>query len=99
MHLFIVYRYSQNILLLREQVDDTQRKVDCLEGEQRQGDSVREEQVRELQGQLETLRATMHRMETLEKTFSESKKQLEVSFSYTYVLTENNEFYLDLALQ
>ncbi|XP_028253354.1 E3 ubiquitin-protein ligase rnf8 isoform X2 [Parambassis ranga] len=69
--------YSQNILLLREQVDDTQRKVNCLEGEQRQGDSVREEQVRELQGQLETLRVKMHRMETLEKSFSESKKQLE----------------------
>ncbi|XP_023270700.1 E3 ubiquitin-protein ligase RNF8 isoform X3 [Seriola lalandi dorsalis] len=69
--------YSQNILLLREQVDDTQRQVASLEGQPRQADPLREEQVRELQGQLETLRAKMHRMETLEKSFSETKRQLE----------------------
>ncbi|XP_039982009.1 E3 ubiquitin-protein ligase rnf8 isoform X2 [Xiphias gladius] len=69
--------YSQNILLLREQVDNTQRQVASLEGEPRQADPVREVQVRELQGQLETLRAKMHRMETLEKSFSETKRQLE----------------------
>lgn len=69
--------YSQNILLLREQVDDTQRQVATLEGEPRQADPFREEQVRELQGQLETLRAKMHRMATLEKSFSETRRQLE----------------------
>ncbi|XP_058470405.1 E3 ubiquitin-protein ligase rnf8 isoform X2 [Solea solea] len=69
--------YSQNILLLREQVDDTQRQVASLEGQPRQADPLKEEQVKELQGQLETLRAKMHRMETLEKSFSETKKQLE----------------------
>ncbi|XP_043963186.1 E3 ubiquitin-protein ligase rnf8 isoform X3 [Gambusia affinis] len=69
--------YSQNILLLREQVSDTQRQVKSLEGEPRQADPLREEQVRELQGQLEALRAKMHRMETLEKSFSETKRQLE----------------------
>ncbi|XP_026197860.1 E3 ubiquitin-protein ligase rnf8 isoform X6 [Anabas testudineus] len=69
--------YSQNILLLREQVDHTQRQVASLEGEPRKADLLREEQVRELQGQLETLRAKMHRMETLEKSFSETKRQLE----------------------
>lgn len=69
--------YSQNILLLREQVDETKRQVASLEGEPRQSDPLREEQVRELQGQLETLRAKMHRMETLEKSFSETKRQLE----------------------
>lgn len=73
-------RYSQNILLLRERVDDTQRQVACLEVEPQQADPVREEQVRELQGQLETLRAKMHRMEKLEKSFSETKRQLEVGF-------------------
>ncbi|KAM9355855.1 E3 ubiquitin-protein ligase rnf8 isoform 2-T2 [Pholidichthys leucotaenia] len=68
--------YSQNIMLLREQVDDTQRQVASLEGEPCQPDSLREEQVRELQGQLEALRAKMHGMETLEKSFSETKRQL-----------------------
>ncbi|XP_037541489.1 E3 ubiquitin-protein ligase rnf8 isoform X1 [Nematolebias whitei] len=70
-------RYSQNILLLREQVDDTQRQVAFLEGEPRQVNLLRGEQVRELQGQLETLRAKMHQMETLERSFSEAKRQLE----------------------
>ncbi|XP_075939979.1 E3 ubiquitin-protein ligase rnf8 isoform X1 [Anarhichas minor] len=69
--------YSQNILRLREQVDNTQRQVASLGGEPRQADPLREEHVRELQGQLETLRAKMHRMETLEKSFSKTKRQLE----------------------
>ncbi|XP_028997530.1 E3 ubiquitin-protein ligase rnf8 isoform X2 [Betta splendens] len=69
--------YSQNILLLREQVDDTQRQVASLEEEPQKANLLREEQVRELQTQLETLRAKMHRMETLEKSFSETKRQLE----------------------
>lgn len=69
--------YSQNILMLREQVVDTQRQVASLGGEPQQADPLREEHVRELQGQLETLRAKMHRMETLEKSFSETKRQLE----------------------
>lgn len=69
-------RYSQNILKLREQVDDTQRQVASLGGEPRQADPLRVEHVRELHGQLGTLRAKMHRMETLEKSFS--KRQLEV---------------------
>uniref|UniRef100_UPI003AB082EE E3 ubiquitin-protein ligase rnf8 isoform X2 n=1 Tax=Centroberyx gerrardi TaxID=166262 RepID=UPI003AB082EE len=69
--------YSQNILMLRERVDDTQRRVASLEGEPQQVDPLKEEQVRELQSQLETLKTKMHRMETLEKSFSETKKQLE----------------------
>ncbi|KAM9338985.1 E3 ubiquitin-protein ligase rnf8 isoform 2-T2 [Symphorus nematophorus] len=69
--------YSQNILMLREQVDSTQRQVASLEGEPQRTDPLREEQVRELQGQLEALRAKMHRMETLKKSFSETKRQLE----------------------
>ncbi|KAI3364191.1 hypothetical protein L3Q82_011005 [Scortum barcoo] len=73
----LCHRYSQNILMLREQVDDTQRQVASLEGEPQKTDPLREEQVRELQVQLETLRAKMHRMETLEKSFSETKRQLE----------------------
>lgn len=69
-------RYSQNIMLLREQVVSTQQQVASLEVEPQQADPLREEQVKELQGQLETLRAKMHRMETLEKSFSAMKKQL-----------------------
>lgn len=59
-------------------MDSTQRQVASLEVEPRQADPLREEQVKELDGQLETLRAKMHRMETLEKSFSDTKRQLEV---------------------
>ncbi|KAM4712792.1 E3 ubiquitin-protein ligase rnf8 isoform 2-T2 [Anableps anableps] len=69
--------YSQNILLLRKQVNDTQRQVESLEGEPRQADPLRGEHIRELQAQLEALRVKMHRMETLERSFSETKRQLE----------------------
>ncbi|KAF3850044.1 hypothetical protein F7725_019763 [Dissostichus mawsoni] len=60
-----------------EQVDDTQRQVASFGGEPQQADPLREEQVRELQGQLETLRAKMHRMEKLEKSLGETKRKLE----------------------
>lgn len=68
-------------------MDDTQRQVASLEGEPRQVNLLRREQVRELQGQLETLRAKMHLMETLERSFSEAKRQLEVGgfFFFFYV--------------
>lgn len=69
--------YSQNILMLREQVDSTERQVASLEGQPRQSAPFREEQVRELQSQLETLRAKMDKMKTLEKSFNEAKRQLE----------------------
>lgn len=59
-------------------MDDTQRQVASLGGEPEKTDPLREEHVRELQGQLETLRAKMHQMETLKKSFSETKRQLEV---------------------
>lgn len=60
-------------------MDNTQRQVASLGAEEPQKtDPFREVQVRELQGQLETLRAKMHRMQTLEKSFSETKRQLEV---------------------
>lgn len=59
-------------------MDDTQRQVASLGGEPEKTDPLREEQVRELQGQLETLRAKMHQMETLKKSLSETKRQLEV---------------------
>ncbi|KAM3861035.1 E3 ubiquitin-protein ligase rnf8 [Diretmus argenteus] len=68
--------YSQNILMLWERVDDTQRQVASMEAPQ-QGDPLREEQVKEVQSQLKLLRAKMHRMETLAKSFNETKKQLE----------------------
>lgn len=89
---FIVSRYSQNILLLREQVDDTQRQVATLEGEPQQSDPLRGEQVRELRGQLDALRAKMHRMETLEKSFSETKRQMEVSVFFSCSIFYRQDF-------
>ncbi|KAM4600535.1 E3 ubiquitin-protein ligase rnf8 isoform 2-T2 [Polymixia lowei] len=70
-------KYSQNILMLRQRVTDTQKRMASLEGEPQQSDALREVQVRELQSLLGMLRAKMHRMETLEKSFNERKKQLE----------------------
>ncbi|XP_061560280.1 E3 ubiquitin-protein ligase rnf8 isoform X2 [Phycodurus eques] len=69
--------YSQNILMLREQVDSTQRQVASLEAGSRSVDPFREEQIKELQRQLQTLRAKMQQMETLERSFSETKRQQE----------------------
>lgn len=59
-------------------MDDTERQVASLGYEPQQSDPLKEEQVRGLQGQLETLRAKMHRMETFEKSFNETRRQLEV---------------------
>ncbi|XP_067098528.1 E3 ubiquitin-protein ligase rnf8 isoform X1 [Osmerus mordax] len=69
-------RYSQNVLALRERMDDTERRVVALEGEQ--DDPHRGEQVRELQNQLEVLRGQVHKMETLERSISETERRLEV---------------------
>ncbi|XP_068609965.1 E3 ubiquitin-protein ligase rnf8 [Brachionichthys hirsutus] len=76
-HVDNLQMYSQNILMLREQMFSTRRRVASLEGEPQKTDPLRGVQVRELQGQLEALRAKMHRMETLEKCFSETRRQLE----------------------
>uniref|UniRef100_A0A3B4B8K8 E3 ubiquitin-protein ligase CHFR n=1 Tax=Periophthalmus magnuspinnatus TaxID=409849 RepID=A0A3B4B8K8_9GOBI len=77
-HLYCPSRFSQNILMLREQVDSTERQVASLESQPRQNTHLREEQVRELQNQLEMLRAKMDKMKTLEKSFNKAKRQLEV---------------------
>ncbi|CAB1340502.1 unnamed protein product [Coregonus sp. 'balchen'] len=69
--------YSQNMLVVRERMNDTQRRVEALEGEQQQDDPHQEEQVRELQSQLELLRGQLHRMEMLERSISETEKLLE----------------------
>lgn len=71
-----LHMYSQNILMLREQVDSTERQVASLEDQPRRSDPVREEQVKELQSQLETLKAKMEKMKTLEKSFNDAKGQL-----------------------
>ncbi|XP_045067312.1 E3 ubiquitin-protein ligase rnf8-like isoform X2 [Coregonus clupeaformis] len=72
--------YSQNMLVLREQMDVTQRRVEALEGEggRQQDDPHREEQVRELRSQLELLRGQLHRMEMLERSISKTENRLEV---------------------
>lgn len=67
-------------------MDDTQRQVAFLEGEPRQASRLQGEQVRELNGQLEMLRVKMHQMETLERSFSEAKRQLEVGGFLFFVL-------------
>ncbi|XP_061891091.1 dynein regulatory complex subunit 5 isoform X2 [Entelurus aequoreus] len=70
-------RYSQNILMLREQVDNTQRQVATLEGGPHSSDPHKRERVKELQGQLKTFCAKMQQMETLEGFFSATKRQIE----------------------
>ncbi|KAM4522113.1 E3 ubiquitin-protein ligase rnf8 isoform 2-T2 [Odontesthes bonariensis] len=69
--------YRQNIQILREQAADIQRQIASLEVEPRHADPLRGERVQELQGQLETLRAKMHRMEMLRRSVSETKVQPE----------------------
>lgn len=64
--------------MLRQQMDSTQKQVASLGKEPQKTDPLREEQVRELQAQLESLRSKMHQMEALERTFSETQRQLEV---------------------
>lgn len=74
------------MLVLRERMNFTQRRVETLEGEggRQRDDPHREEQVRELQSQLEMLRGQLHRMEVLEKSISETENRLEVSLSGGY---------------
>lgn len=59
-------------------MDSAQKQVASLGQEPQTSDPVREEQLRELQAQLETLRTKMRQMETLERTFSQTQRQLEV---------------------
>ncbi|XP_056150600.1 E3 ubiquitin-protein ligase rnf8 isoform X2 [Lampris incognitus] len=69
--------YSQNILILQEQFDNTQKQVTLLEEEQQEGDPLRKEQVLKLQSQLANLKAKMQKMESLKRSFSKTKKHLE----------------------
>lgn len=62
--------YSQNIMMLKAHVA-------LLEGRHRRGDHVRAEQSGEEDGPLEAIRSKIRRMEVLEKTIGESRKQLE----------------------
>lgn len=70
--------FSQNIVMLSEQVDSRQRQVASLEVQPSQSAPFREQQVTELQNQLQTLRAKMEEMKSLEKSFNEAKQQPEV---------------------
>ncbi|XP_049612562.1 E3 ubiquitin-protein ligase rnf8 isoform X2 [Syngnathus scovelli] len=70
-------RYSQNISMLREQVDSTQRQVTSLEGEPQSADPFREEQINQLQRQLKTLQAKLLKMKMFERSVRETKKQQE----------------------
>ncbi|XP_077366514.1 E3 ubiquitin-protein ligase rnf8 [Festucalex cinctus] len=69
--------YSQNILMLRKQLDMIQMQVASLEGEPGSSDPLREEQINNLQGQLKSLQAKMKKMEMFEKTYSENMRQQE----------------------
>lgn len=71
-------------------MDSTQKQVESLGEEPQQTDPLREVQVRELQAQLETLRSKMHQMEALERSFSQTQRQLEVSDCHTMVLNRPN---------
>lgn len=71
--------------MLKQQMDSTQKQVASLGTEPEKTDPLREEQVRELQAQLETLRSKMHQMEALERTFSDAQRQLEVRVGHKMV--------------
>nr|XP_015802967.2 E3 ubiquitin-protein ligase rnf8 isoform X3 [Nothobranchius furzeri] len=64
-------RYSQNLLLLREQVDDTQKQVSSLGGEPRRADPLRREQEQKTQQQEELMK------KQLEEALQEQKKVID----------------------
>lgn len=59
-------------------MDSTQKQVASLGRGPQRTDPLREEQLRELQAQLESLGSKMRQMEALERTFSQTQPQLEV---------------------
>ncbi|XP_077567219.1 E3 ubiquitin-protein ligase rnf8 [Stigmatopora nigra] len=69
--------YSQNILMLREQVDNTRRQVASLEGETQSANPFRGEQIKAVEEQLKTLQTKMQQMETFERSLSETRQQQE----------------------
>ncbi|XP_077443173.1 E3 ubiquitin-protein ligase rnf8 [Stigmatopora argus] len=69
--------YSQNILMLREQVDNTRRQVASLDGETQSANPFRGEQIKAVEEQLKTLQTKMQQMETFERSLSETRKQQE----------------------
>lgn len=75
-------------------MDSTQKQVESLGEEPQQTDPLREVQVRELQAQLETLRSKMRQMEALERSFSQTQQQLEVSDCHTMVLNRPNTVWM-----
>lgn len=80
-----VRHYGQNMQALKEQVEDTQKQVDVLEG-QLQQDAQREQEVSGLRAQLEMLQGQLRsqqkqalsRMKSLEKTYCDEERRLEV---------------------
>ncbi|XP_054618224.1 E3 ubiquitin-protein ligase rnf8 isoform X2 [Dunckerocampus dactyliophorus] len=69
--------FSQNMLMLREQVDNTERQVAMLEGGPQSTDPYIEEQVKELLRPLKSLCAKMQQMKTLERSFRATVQQPE----------------------
>nr|XP_057941982.1 E3 ubiquitin-protein ligase rnf8 isoform X1 [Doryrhamphus excisus] len=69
--------FSQNILMLSEQVDTTERQVAMLEGGPQSSDPLIEEQVKELLRPLKTLCVKMKQMKTLERSFRATVQQPE----------------------
>ncbi|XP_012682098.1 E3 ubiquitin-protein ligase rnf8 isoform X2 [Clupea harengus] len=80
-----VRHYGQNMQALKEQVEDTQKQVDVLEG-QLQQDAQREQEVSGLRAQLEMLQGQLRsqqkqalsRMKSLEKTYCDEERRLEM---------------------
>lgn len=81
-----VQRYNRNLMVLKGRVGDTQKRAAELERQQHQTPE-REREMQDLQAQLELLRGqlrsqqeqALRRMETLEKSFCEEERRLEVS--------------------
>lgn len=81
-----VHRYNRTLMVLKGRVGHTQKRAAELERQQHQTPE-REREMQDLQAQLELLRSQLRsqqeqalkRMETLEKSFCEEERRLEVS--------------------
>lgn len=80
-----VHQYNKNLMALKGRVGETQKRAAQLESQQRETPE-REREMQELQAQLEMLRGqlkaqqeqALKRMESLEKSFCEEERRLEV---------------------
>ncbi|KAL2082729.1 hypothetical protein ACEWY4_022547 [Coilia grayii] len=81
--------YSQNMLALKEQVEDTRKQVATLEGQLQRGGGHRERDASGLRARLEILRGELRshqqqalsHMKSLERTYCDEERRLEIEKS------------------